>query len=140
MQMKLEKLAVNIKHFRMQNGWTQQDLADKLAISRSVVTKWENRTAVPDIASLLKIASLFELSLDHLTGSFAYEQEMLKDFQRVYGQDKAGLDQGLYQSVDYLRSHPKMKESLNRIQALPEKKQKSIQKILETMLDQYEQL
>ncbi|WP_404458206.1 helix-turn-helix transcriptional regulator [Oceanobacillus kapialis] len=138
--MGLEKIAINIKHFRIQNEWTQQELADRLSISRSVVAKWENRTAVPDVGALLKLASLFQLSLDHLTSSPAYEEEMLKDFKRIYGKKKPELDSDLYKQVEYLRTHPEIRALLSRIEALPEKKQLSIQKVLGAMLDQYEQL
>lgn len=47
---------------------TQEQLAEQLNISSQAVSKWENETAYPDIMMIPKIASIFEVSTDHLFG------------------------------------------------------------------------
>lgn len=56
----------NIKYLRKQKGWTQQDLADQLEIKRSLIGSYEEGRADPRISTLLKIAEVFNLSLDDL--------------------------------------------------------------------------
>lgn len=56
----------NIKYLRKQKAWTQQDLADQLEIKRSLIGSYEEGRADPRISTLLKIAEVFNLSLDDL--------------------------------------------------------------------------
>ena len=59
-------LGESIYKNRTQKNWSQTDLADALDVSRQSVSKWENNTATPDLDKLIKMASLFEVSLDTL--------------------------------------------------------------------------
>ncbi|MGN1181678.1 MAG: helix-turn-helix domain-containing protein [Faecalibacillus sp.] len=61
--MTLEK---QIKNYRKQSGMSQEQMADKIGVSRQAVTKWENGTGTPDITNLIAIAELFHISLDEL--------------------------------------------------------------------------
>ena len=54
-----------IKH-RKSNGWSQEDFAEKLNVSRQAVSRWENGTALPDAQNLLQISKLFGVSADYL--------------------------------------------------------------------------
>ena len=55
-----------IQLLRKKNGWTQEQLADKLDISRQALSKWELGLAVPDTVNVLKISRLFSVSTDYL--------------------------------------------------------------------------
>ena len=59
-------LGEKIKEARKQCGLSQEQLAEKLAVSRSAVTKWETDKGIPDIANLIAISDEFGLSLDEL--------------------------------------------------------------------------
>lgn len=59
-------LGESIYKNRTQKNWSQTDLADALDVSRQSVSKWENNTAIPDLDKLIKMSSLFEVSLDTL--------------------------------------------------------------------------
>lgn len=59
-------LSEKIKSLRKQAKLSQEQLAEKLNVSRQAVTKWETDAGVPDIANLQAIASLFHISLDEL--------------------------------------------------------------------------
>ena len=48
-----------IIEFRTKEGWTQQELADRLFVSRSLVSMWETGDRIPDLASVEKMAELF---------------------------------------------------------------------------------
>ena len=54
-----------IKH-RKSNGWSQEDFAEKLNVSRQAISRWENGTALPDAQNLLQISKLFGVSADYL--------------------------------------------------------------------------
>lgn len=54
-----------IKH-RKANGWSQEDFAEKLNISRQAISRWENGTALPDVQNILQISKLFNVTTDYL--------------------------------------------------------------------------
>ena len=58
-----------LKAERMKKGWTQDDLAEKLYVSRQSVSKWENGANYPNIEILIKISDLFGLTIDELLRS-----------------------------------------------------------------------
>ena len=55
-----------IQKLRKQNKWTQEELAQKLYISRTAVSKWERGASYPNIDSLKDIANLFNITIDEL--------------------------------------------------------------------------
>lgn len=56
----------NIALLRKQNDMTQQELANELAYSDKSISKWERGEAIPDVEVLIKIADLFQISIDSL--------------------------------------------------------------------------
>ncbi len=64
-------LAENIYRFRTERNMSQLDLAEALGVSRQSVSKWETGTAVPELDKLVKMAKLFEVSLDDLVSGEA---------------------------------------------------------------------
>ena len=63
-----EAIGKNIKLFRKEFKMTQRELADLLYISPQMVSRYENNTAAPDIATVAKICSIFHISMDILCG------------------------------------------------------------------------
>ena len=59
-------LADKIINERKKNGWSQEELADMLGVSRQSVSKWEGAQAVPDLQKILKLAEIFGVSTDYL--------------------------------------------------------------------------
>ena len=59
-------LAEKIALLRRQNGWSQEEFADQLNVSRQAVSKWEGGTSIPDLDKILKLSALFEVSTDYL--------------------------------------------------------------------------
>lgn len=55
-----------LKSLRRQTGMSQEQLAEKLGVSRQAVTKWETDTGIPDIENMMAISTLFGVSLDEL--------------------------------------------------------------------------
>jgi len=59
-------LGEKIREARKQNGLTQQEMADKLMVSRQAITKWESDKGMPDIENLKVLSSLLGVSVDYL--------------------------------------------------------------------------
>jgi transcriptional regulator with XRE-family HTH domain len=62
-------LGEKIKGFRTRAGLSQEQLAEKLCVSRQAITKWENDRGIPDINNLQSIANLFDVSIDSLVNN-----------------------------------------------------------------------
>ncbi len=59
-------LADKIIDLRKKAGWSQEELADKLGVSRQSVSKWEGAQSVPDMNKILQLSDLFGVSTDYL--------------------------------------------------------------------------
>lgn len=59
-------LADKIINERKKNGWSQEELARKLSVSRQSISKWESAQAVPDLQRILKMAEIFGVTTDYL--------------------------------------------------------------------------
>ena len=55
-----------IIRLRKENGWSQEELAEKLDVSRQAISRWENGTALPDAKNVLQISKLFHVTTDYL--------------------------------------------------------------------------
>ena len=62
-------LAEKLYVLRKQSGISQEELADKLGVSRQAVSKWERGEAMPDTENLIAISKLYKTSLDELIGN-----------------------------------------------------------------------
>ena len=60
------KIEEKIQRLRKEKGWSQEELAFRLDVSRQSVSKWEMGTAVPDVDKILKMSELFGVSTDYL--------------------------------------------------------------------------
>ncbi len=59
-------LADKITELRKKNGWSQEELAEKMDVSRQAVSKWESAQSVPDLNRVLQLSELFGVSTDYL--------------------------------------------------------------------------
>lgn len=59
-------LAEKILALRTARGWSQEELAEKLEVSRQSVSKWESAASIPDLNRILQLSSLFGVSTDYL--------------------------------------------------------------------------
>jgi transcriptional regulator with XRE-family HTH domain len=58
--------AEKLKSIRKQAGMSQEQLTEKLGVSRQAVTKWETDSGIPDIENMMAISALFDISIDEL--------------------------------------------------------------------------
>ena len=60
------KLADKLIELRKSKGWSQEDFAEKMDVSRQAISRWENGTALPDAQNILRISKLFNVTSDYL--------------------------------------------------------------------------
>ena len=58
-----------ITNYRKQKGISQEELAEKLKVSRQAISRWENDEVVPDGANLIKMSEFFGASIDEILGN-----------------------------------------------------------------------
>ena len=59
-------LADKIIAERKKNGWSQEELAEKIGVTRQAVSKWEGAQTTPDLQKLLQMSNVFGVSADYL--------------------------------------------------------------------------
>lgn len=59
-------LADKIVNLRKRAGWSQEELAEKMGVSRQSISKWEGAQSVPDMNRILKLSEVFCVSTDYL--------------------------------------------------------------------------
>ena len=73
--------AEKLKSIRKQAGMSQEQLAEKLGVSRQAVTKWETDAGIPDIENIMAISTLFDISIDELLSN---ERETQKTTEYLF--------------------------------------------------------
>ena len=66
-------LAEKITALRKKNGWSQEELAMQLNVSRQSVSKWESAASIPDLDRILQLSRLFGVTTDYLLKDDAEE-------------------------------------------------------------------
>ena len=59
-------LADKILELRRSNNLSQEELAEKLDVSRQSISKWESGTSIPDLNKIIKLSEIFGVSTDYL--------------------------------------------------------------------------
>ena len=72
-------LADKIIRLRKKNGWSQEELADKMNVSRQAVSKWESAQTIPDLEKILQLGTLFGVTTDYLLKDEIEEEEFLNE-------------------------------------------------------------
>ena len=77
-----------LQELRKSKGLTQEELAEKLYVSRTAVSKWESGRGYPNIDSLKEISMFFSVSIDELLSSekllFIAENENRRNIKNIY--------------------------------------------------------
>ena len=83
------KLGKKIYQLRKLSGMTQEQLADKLNVTRQTLSKWENEASLPDVESVVRLSTLFHTSLEELLSEEETQTEKkegqitLEDLMRI---------------------------------------------------------
>lgn len=72
-------LADKIMELRKRAGWSQEQLAERLGVSRQSVSKWESAQSIPDMSKILQLSGLFGVSTDYLLKDEIEEADVTSD-------------------------------------------------------------
>lgn len=72
-------LADKIIMLRKKNGWSQEELAEKMNVSRQAVSKWEGAQTIPDLEKILQLSTLFGVTTDYLLKDEIEDEEFTAD-------------------------------------------------------------
>ncbi len=74
------ELGKQIKKYRCDFSMSQEELAEKIFVSRQTVSNWENDKSYPDVNSLVLLSEVFHTSIDHLIkGDMTMMKEKIKE-------------------------------------------------------------
>jgi len=108
-------LGNRLKRAREKKRMTQQEVADKLGVSNGAISGYERNYRDPDTEMLKKLATLYEVSVDYLTGN------VIKESSATYEIDK---EQKLREDV---------KNFVEILVELPEHKRKLVEEMIKTL-------
>ena len=78
------EIGSNLKKLRTSKGMTQKDLADSLNVSSQAVSRWENNEVEPDISTLSKLSSIFEVPVDAIiNGNFEKKDDAKQEAEQA---------------------------------------------------------
>ena len=60
------KFDEKLMSLRKAKGWSQEELANKIGVSRQTISKWESSQTIPDMNKLMELSKIFEISVDEL--------------------------------------------------------------------------
>lgn len=94
-------LGNNLFHARKRRGFSQEDVAQRLGVSRQTVSKWETGETVPDIRQSKKMAALYNISLDELIDFDLDIREIQETIERTSRETEAKdrLEPGLGKEI-----------------------------------------
>lgn len=81
---------------RKKKGYSQEDLAEKLGVSRQSVSKWESGSTYPETDKIIQICNLFECSMDDLIN------DKITDIEQMERANKTGLNEAWDSLLDFI--------------------------------------
>ncbi|PCN43591.1 transcriptional regulator [Brevibacillus laterosporus] len=115
-------LGERLKEKRKEYKWTQKEIADKLGVDNTTVSKWESNTYEPDATSLKELAEIYQTSTDYLLSKQTKEEPHFSSDETEEATGLAfitGGDSLTAEEAEYL------KESLELFRRMKEKRAKS---------------
>lgn len=79
------KIANRLQELRKKNGYSQEELADELGVSRQAVSKWERGDASPDTDNLIALSKIYNVTLDELINGqdeYKINENEYEDFKK----------------------------------------------------------
>lgn len=90
------EIANRLVELRKKNGLSQEELADKLGLSRQAVSKWERAESSPDTDNLICLAKLYNVSLDDLLDTTQSIEEISAEVKEKNEEEKQYVRQDKY--------------------------------------------
>ena len=104
-------LPERLRQLREENEWTQEQLGEMLNVSGATVNRYEKGLRNPDPETLLKLADIFDISLDYLLGRIDSTKpvQVAETIEKYYSNLKTGKEEQLSdearKELEYLREY-----------------------------------
>ena len=94
-----KEFSVRLKQLRQKNKWTQQELAKKIQVTKETLYRYEKNQLPPSYDSVVRLAELFDVSIDYLMGwtDQPVSEEMKK--QKLIYRQIQNLDESQKESI-----------------------------------------
>lgn len=86
-------LADKIIDLRKKMGWSQEELAEQLGVSRQSVSKWESAQSIPDMDKIIRMSDIFSVSTDYLLKDEMGESEIVPQTSSEPGLRKVSMEE-----------------------------------------------
>lgn len=77
------EIEMKLKNARANAGLTQEQVAEKIMVSRQTISNWENGRSLPDIISIINLSDLYQISIDELLKGDKRMKEKLEKDEKV---------------------------------------------------------
>lgn len=102
---------------RKQHGMSQEQLADRLGITRQSVSKWESGGTVPELSKLITLSEMFDVSIDYLVKENVEQSKHEPDRSYDYQEESKRLEEKVDTLTSYMRGY--QFTSKTRIKGIP---------------------
>ena len=86
------EIGKKLKDARMKSGFTQENVAEKINVSRQTISNWENEKSYPDIINVIELSNLYSISLDDLLKGDREMMEHLEECTNVVRSTRKLID------------------------------------------------
>ena len=104
---------------RRKAGLSQEQLADRLGVTRQSVSKWESGTAMPELVKLISLSDIFGVSVDYLVKDYLEEPESAGGGDDLSAQQAVRLEKKVDELTNYVKGRVYRFDSKTRIFGLP---------------------
>ena len=104
---------------RRKSGLSQEQLADRLGVTRQSVSKWESGTAMPELVKLISLSDIFGVSVDYLVKDYLEEPESAGGGDDLSAQQAVRLEKKVDELTNYVKGRVYRYDSKTRIFGLP---------------------
>lgn len=111
----MKSFSEKLLELRRREGLSQEQLADRLGVTRQSVSKWEGGTAAPELGKLIALSELFSVSVDYLVKDYLEEPEYLMEASA----SAVRLEERVKEISEYFRGRRYAWDSKTRVFGLP---------------------
>ena len=104
---------------RRKSGMSQEQLADRLGVTRQSVSKWESGTAMPELVKLISLSDIFGVSVDYLVKDYLEEPEDADGEDDLSARQAVRLEKKVDELTNYVKGRVYRFDSKTRIFGLP---------------------
>ena len=108
-----------LMELRRRSGMSQEQLADRLGVTRQSVSKWESGTAMPELVKLISLSELFGVTVDYLVKDWIEEPAAESGGEDLSARQAERLEQKVDELTNYVKGRVYRYDSKTRIFGLP---------------------